>query len=831
MGRKCCVLNCKGNYDKENKAKTFRLPSADNDLAERNRWISNIPNKIVESKNTVVCEAHWPVGYETVKLRGKERPKDAPTIFTSIPKSMVPTPQPKQRPTKTCFFDIRTRQECEYNDFLAKDALHFDTLEKNIEKRDFSSSLFTYNINGEIHIQSLNMFTEAVPAFLLKMNKDLRFTAYHGGVRCFIPTLAKNRICLLDSWSKLEEAIRFLRNKPWTQKMLVLKEQIESIGDKKIGEKKWSNDGIIRAFKYYATSRVCYEKLRSDFEFPNASTMRQITSKFDKISDEKFVSEIFANVDERQKKCVILVDEVYVKPSLRYQGGEVFGRAENNPDQLANTILAVMVKCLFGGPKVILKMIPISKLSSDFLYQTVSGVIDSIKSSHGEVVAVITDNNRTNQAFFKRFETEDSKPWKSVDGIYLLFDYVHLIKSLRNNWITEKCQELRFTQDNEEHVAQWNNIRELFRLEKDHLVKLSNLTETSVAPKPIERQRVSTVLQVFCDKTLAALKTHPNIDRHKVEGTILFLERIVDYWKVVSNKNLFLTKFGDPLNKAITIADENNLDILRKFSCLAKEMKGPQGKRVKSLTRDTSLAIQQTCNGIIELTQELLRTSHDYVLLGEFSTDDLEEKFGEFRQGSGGSYFITVQNVLQKLRIQKVRFRLHLKLDTLENEQTVGHLCKKCEFMPDDASISVLDNLEFLEKSLSEDVLMAMVYIAGYLSTKVDDEDDDECLDTTLYYEKYGEYFKTLNRGGLCIPKDKCCQFTIFSYVAFHSFEKDACRTSMKKIFAEISRDHDFMMKEAQMHTLANIFFKNFVILSSPQTSQERALKVLKLAV
>ena len=353
---------------------------------------------------------------------------------------------------------------------------------------------------------------------------------------------------------------------------------------------------------------------------------------------------------------------------------------------------------------------------------------------------------------------------------------------MRNNWITKKYQEPLFTQDNEEHVAHWSDIRELFRLENDHLVKLSNLTATSVAPKPIEGQSVSTVLQVFCDKTLAALKTHPNIDRHKVEGTILFLERIIDYWKVVSNKNLFPTKFSDPLNKAITIAAENNFDILRKFSSLAKEMKGPQVKRVKSLTRDTSLAIQQTCNGIIELTQELLKTSHEYVLLGEFSTDDLEEKFGEFRQGSGGSYFITVQNVLQKLRIQKVRFRLHLKLDTLENEQTVGHLCKKCEFMPDDSSISVLDNLEVLEKSLSEDVVMAMVYIAGYLSTKV----DDECLDTTLYYEKYGEYFKTLNRGGLCIPKDTFCQFTIFSYVAFQSFEKDAYRTSMKKIFAEI---------------------------------------------
>ena len=59
-------------------------------------------------------------------------------------------------------------------------------------------------------------------------------------------------------------------------------------------------------------------------------------------------------------------------------------------------------------------------------------------------MAVITDNNRTNQAFFKLFNTPESKPWKTSDGIFLLYDYVHLLKSVRNNWITEKTQNLEF---------------------------------------------------------------------------------------------------------------------------------------------------------------------------------------------------------------------------------------------------------------------------------------------------------------------------------------------------------------------------------------------------
>ena len=50
MGRKCCVANCKGNYNKQAKVKIYRLSR---NLEERKRWlviVPTIPNKIFGTK-------------------------------------------------------------------------------------------------------------------------------------------------------------------------------------------------------------------------------------------------------------------------------------------------------------------------------------------------------------------------------------------------------------------------------------------------------------------------------------------------------------------------------------------------------------------------------------------------------------------------------------------------------------------------------------------------------------------------------------------------------------------------------------------------------------
>ena len=102
---------------------------------------------------------------------------------------------------------------------------------------------------------------------------------------------------------------------------------------------------------------------------------------------------------------------------------------------------------------------------------------------------------------------------------------------------------------------------------------------------------------------------------------------------------------------------------------------------------------------------------HEYVLLGDFTTDDLGNKFGSLRQGSGGTYFITVQNVLEKLHIEKTRL-LHLTVDISELNVD-GYLL-------DEEACNVFDTLPHIETNISTDVKMSLVYIAGYV-TRNDD--------------------------------------------------------------------------------------------------------------
>ena len=158
-----------------------------------------------------------------------------------------------------------------------------------------------------------------------------------------------------------------------------------------------------------------------------------------------------------------------------------------------------MINSLHGGPKFLLKMIPVAKLNAEFLREKVYQTIYNIEAASGKVKAIISDGNRIIQSFFNLFKTVEGKPWLSVDGTYLLHDYsyVHLIKNIRNLWLTEKTGELKFQHENKVLVAKWHHLRNLFQSEVGAVLKMSTLSETDVYPKHIERQRASTCHQVF----------------------------------------------------------------------------------------------------------------------------------------------------------------------------------------------------------------------------------------------------------------------------------------------------------------------------------------------
>ena len=74
-----------------------------------------------------------------------------------------------------------------------------------------------------------------------------------------------------------------------------------------------------------------------------------------------------------------MLDEVYVKSTLQYHGGTVFGKTVNKPELLASTILSSMIVCLFRCPKLLYKMLPVKELNGVFLYQQTELILGLIK--------------------------------------------------------------------------------------------------------------------------------------------------------------------------------------------------------------------------------------------------------------------------------------------------------------------------------------------------------------------------------------------------------------------------------------------------------------------
>ena len=147
-------------------------------------------------------------------------------------------------------------------------------------------------------------------------------------------------------------------------------------------------------------SRRIYSKLREDYQLPSVTTLARLISKVGNTDDLTFIKEVDSGVTERQRTVIILTDEVDVKSTLYYHGGKVFGRAHNNPNKLARTVLGIMIKCLFGGLEFLVKMIPVCDLNAEFQYEQVSTIMKRLTQSGANVVAIISDGNRVNKKFF-----------------------------------------------------------------------------------------------------------------------------------------------------------------------------------------------------------------------------------------------------------------------------------------------------------------------------------------------------------------------------------------------------------------------------------------------
>ena len=104
----------------------------------------------------------------------------------------------------------------------------------------------------------------------------------------------------------------------------------------------------------------------------------------------------------------------------------------------------------------------------------------------------------------------------------------------------------------------------------------------------IERQKVDICLKVFCEETINALKCHPGMQSENIDGTVIFMTKVVDFWKIVNvGSPSEGIRLKDSLRDPISSASDSCLDDLIEFSEMLRKTPistGTDKKRVKGLT-------------------------------------------------------------------------------------------------------------------------------------------------------------------------------------------------------------------------------------------------------
>jgi len=737
----CKSLSCPCNC-KVCKPSVFRFP---NDPIERENWIRACPNQFGDQKDIVICEWHWPENYETVTPTKSSHlccrlPKNPPSVF-SVPPSCSRQSFSKKRSSRA----------------LSDSRNDYDELDLFNEQDKFTDfdSLIAFCKTSVSNMKNI-VDDEYICLFdgpLQKMNasvtiqKDFSFTLSVRGVD--VPN--KLNIQFLLRKSQLEEVIRFV-----LQKHAMLDEKVTAFIDRqnqlivtdKYG-RRYNADDISFALKIISISRSAYVKLRSFLPLPSIRSLQKVFSSSSFVPFEA----IFDELSPMQRYVHLNIDEVYVKPSLRFTGGQIFGYACDNQNVLARTVLVIYANCDFAGPKFVAALKPVYRLTAEFQLAAVESVIRRVNACGGTVTSCTFDGNSVNTRMVSMVPGIDdgmSKTSHFGAPIFWLNDPVHLIKCIRNNFLQAKILEFVSPSETRVRQAVWNDLVDIQSKEESasKSLRASRLTKLSVAPPPISRQRVDLALKVFCHETSAALQMNGKCD------TAAFIDLVTNFFAIMNTRNPDIgTHLSDPFRKPITTTSSENLVFLRDFRLMIGNMKPPRARRCqsdKTLTMETACATERSLNGYIQLCEYLLSCDFSYVLLGRYTNDPVEKLFGKWRQSAGGNYFISVSEIHHSERIQWSKIATTY-LGRTSDKMSSLHSCELCH-AEQDGEFNIPQN------EMEPHLVATCGYVAGYLCSQFPSLPSQD-RDTN---SNYSALISLLDRGGLNLRLSSILEIPLF---------------------------------------------------------------------
>ena len=449
-------------------------------------------------------------------------PADPPSIFANCPPSVVPhsiTPARNVKKRKISF-EERSAFPDELSEFNDLDNISpsFDIFGADCANR--FPLLSVSSLPEKVTIFDITRDVPPSVVYSVTIFPLFKVEAFHGSSPIGIKDIMGFPYTLCR-WSQLEEIINRCRN-------FVLPEEIEHFNTAfltdqiKLSEcdphhRRYSSLVTHVSLQVYLASRSAYRILSPILALPSSVTLKKQLGKFSSVGGEgecrSTISTVLSKLHGGQKNCFILFDEVYIKPSIRYRGGHLIGYSVDKPTLPARTLLAFMLKPCFGAPAFVCRLVPIHSLSPSIVTQHLNEIISCVTENEGKIIGLLSDNHPTNRSAYESFRFDMESPFLGKSEVqpgqlmHLIHDPVHVFKSIRNNWFTEKNKRLKIVVDEVVFEGNWNDIIRLYDAERNCALRRTNLSYATVYPSPIDRQKVALMVQVFNEKTVAALRS------------------------------------------------------------------------------------------------------------------------------------------------------------------------------------------------------------------------------------------------------------------------------------------------------------------------------------
>lgn len=428
-----------------------------------------------------------------------------------------------------------------------------------------------------------------------------------------------------------------------------------------------------------------------------------------------------------------------------------------------------------------------------------------------------------------------------------MFDSPHLIKSVRNILLKNDLKT-------DDGVVSWEVVEHMYELDRQGATRMCpKLTEDHVITikhNTFKKMRVSYATQVLSRTVSCAIdsllefgsfSTDMSAKAVATSAFIIKMDRLFDVFN--SQRMNFADEYKAPIHrdkdvwKSFLTTMETYLDNISVIPKHTNEKK----KTVKAFD-----GLRQNINAVIQMTDDIFKdlTGVQYILLGRFSQDVLENTFSKLRGGGGNNCFPSIRNAMYFLRhecnakISKLLVSKHSNSKPVEespdnfcatagNEKTSTSDDKneEIESAGEDSSseIDVDMNADHI-KPTNDDLLegtttenAAISYFIGYIQFKM--EKKTKCEDCTKSLSGSKEFcaerdafirnknYRKDGVGGLQQPSPQFFEVCCFQVQYFKShfkkafFIKKLKQYFTKKIIAETNAKYpEWFAKEGQCY-------------------------------